>query len=108
MEVETVTEEKTEPSFDEWQVTSECVWKGCAKHTKQDIQVLCYAHLIYLQNMCAISLKQAFATHKRGKRGHHSPLHFLAIYTSSCLVLGEAIRHKTQGLIRQKMHVPLI
>jgi hypothetical protein len=103
-----MTEEKTGPSFDEWQVTSECVWKGCAKDTNQDIQVLCYAHLIYLQNVRAISLKQAFATRKRGKRCHHFPLHFLAIYTSSCLVQGEAIRHTTQGLIRQKMHIPVI
>jgi hypothetical protein len=56
-------------------------------------QVLCYAHFIYFQNVHAISLKKAFTSHKRGKWGHHFPLHFLATYNFSCLVLNETIKH---------------
>jgi hypothetical protein len=33
VELETMKEKKTRPNFDEWQVTFEYVWKGCAKDT---------------------------------------------------------------------------
>jgi len=46
-----------------------------------------------LPKRACISLKNDFTSHKRGKRVHHFPLHFLATNNFSCLVLNETMKH---------------